>query len=553
MNGTKPVVSKWLWIAVVVVILIGGAFAAWYYLIGPGKTKTATTTPTTNFTSTSDSTKNKPIVDAGVTWITPLKIDDLGLFDNTKLDGNFVPDETKYYQIANLTSGGQLILAVLTPNSPSGPLRQRFSKDAAGKYTYIKKASDDLTPYLNNVSVEAMFKSGVAFDAVTSYGQLTAPETLLTTKNYKFSSDFVYSTFLSELKNPKKVDDSVYGPIFATTNLPNGVTAFSSKALYLEHGDSTITGYIITDNPFNAKSGVPVFSLNNDTPNKATYTAVTGAGCGRPTPAPILVDTTNIKSRLVSYGKTSAGDTIYTVQSATDPIVTAAYDIYTSVEPKKDHLTIAQYFAKTPLVVWQDSLGDWEVYVIIDYTFDGGCGKPVVYLYPTKTTDVSVQVGADITKSEPIYNNGWQAIAEPSGKLTVNGKTYPYLFWEGKGDGPYPTIDFGSVVKKADLKSTLLKQLSELGLNNQERADFMAFWWPKMPSTPYVRLSWLGTQNMNRLAPLAISPKPDTLIRIFLDFQGLSQPIQLLPQHLSSPTRQGFTAVEWGGLLRNMK
>ncbi len=71
-----------------------------------------------------------------------------------------------------------------------------------------------------------------------------------------------------------------------------------------------------------------------------------------------------------------------------------------------------------------------------------------------------------------------------------------------------------------------------------------------MPNKPYVRLSWLDTNQMNELAPLTITPKPQTLIRTFLDFDGLDKPITIRPQKFIMSKRNGFTIVEWGGLLR---
>jgi len=89
-----------------------------------------------------------------------------------------------------------------------------------------------------------------------------------------------------------------------------------------------------------------------------------------------------------------------------------------------------------------------------------------------------------------------------------------------------------------------------MGLNEKEMADFLEFWLPKMPNTPYVRLTWFGNKLMDRLAPIFVMPKPETIIRVFLDFEGLGSKINLPPQKLSSPARKGFTVVEWGGLLR---
>ena len=109
--------------------------------------------------------------------------------------------------------------------------------------------------------------------------------------------------------------------------------------------------------------------------------------------------------------------------------------------------------------------------------------------------------------------------------------------------------NYGFVVAQKDLISVLNSQLRDLGLNAKESADFMEFWTDKLPTTPYVRLTWLGPAQMNQLAPLSVSPKPDTSIRIFLDFAGLDKPIKLIPQKLSAQPRRGFTLVEWGGLL----
>lgn len=58
-NNPKPPMNKWLWITLITVVIIGGAFAAWYFLMGPGKaveSSTATTTTTPATTTTTDTT-----------------------------------------------------------------------------------------------------------------------------------------------------------------------------------------------------------------------------------------------------------------------------------------------------------------------------------------------------------------------------------------------------------------------------------------------------------------------------------------------------------------
>ena len=47
--------------------------------------------------------------------------------------------------------------------------------------------------------------------------------------------------------------------------------------------------------------------------------------------------------------------------------------------------------------------------------------------------------------------------------------------------------------------------------------------------------------------PLEITPMPDTVIRVLMTFKGLEKPIDVKEQMINTPTRNGFTVVEWGG------
>ncbi len=55
---------------------------------------------------------------------------------------------------------------------------------------------------------------------------------------------------------------------------------------------------------------------------------------------------------------------------------------------------------------------------------------------------------------------------------------------------------------------------------------------------------------MDELAPLTITPKPDTIIRLLMDFKPLQKPISVEGYNIKTPERKGFTVVEWGGVLR---
>ncbi len=180
-------------------------------------------------------------------------------------------------------------------------------------------------------------------------------------------------------------------------------------------------------------------------------------------------------------------------------------------------------------------------------------GKPVIYLYPTKTQLVSVNVKptSGISYTEPeISATGWQVTANPDGTLIdVAGKVWPYLFWEGYASN-FVTPKEGFVVAGNEVSRFFDVKLATLGLNAKEIADFKEFWIPKMADKPYYFITFIPQTVFDKYAPLTVNPAPQTVIRVFFDYKGLDAPIvvpaQILPK---TPERTGFTVVEWGGRL----
>lgn len=255
----------------------------------------------------------------------------------------------------------------------------------------------------------------------------------------------------------------------------------------------------------------------------------------------------------VSIGKSPDGQTIYGFKNSDATLLTKAYEEYvdfyrdvteTEVVSKED------FIKNHGIIAYKSKQGEWLIYTTDRFSPAYGCAKPVVYLYPSKTTDVTVKVGADVKISDPWYDpqNGWTATAQPTGQLTVNSQKFDSLFWEGPGFGEYPAINSGVIVKRSEATKTIKKQLAQQGLNAKESQDFMDYWQDKIPRKPYVRLTWLTNKQLNQLAPLYISPKPDTLHRVFLDMAGYDKPIKIAPQKLETVQRKGFTVTEWGGL-----
>ena len=67
-----------------------------------------------------------------------------------------------------------------------------------------------------------------------------------------------------------------------------------------------------------------------------------------------------------------------------------------------------------------------------------------------------------------------------------------------------------------------------------------------MEGNPYNLISF-QTEAYTDAARLTIDPAPDTLIRVFMAWKGLEEPVEVAPQGLAAPERTGFTVVEWGG------
>ena len=135
-----------------------------------------------------------------------------------------------------------------------------------------------------------------------------------------------------------------------------------------------------------------------------------------------------------------------------------------------------------------------------------------------------------------------------------NGNIYDYktkrnyyaLYWEGKGNDNV-SFDEGFVVKGEDTTKFLEEKLEILGLNEKEINEFIIYWLPQMENNKYNIIRFKTKEEIENYMPLEISKKPDTLIRVYMDFKPLNKKISVKMQKLEKVNRKGFTIVEWGG------
>lgn len=486
---------------------------------------------------------------ADITWITPEKVGNLGVFNDDQYKDYTL--QNIYYKVANTKDGGEVYL-VQASMGPGGYYNYRFKK-LNGKFSFLKNNSDELYPDPGYLA------SSVSVDTTTNFPGLIGPKSLALKNGVSFTNGYA-NTIFGEIKNTEKIENTTYGDFYAEKNTNNGkFKTIVNRNFYLKLADSSTYRYSLDLRFFDKENYQPNVKIGG-VQNTTKYNDFIVPGCGS-FDSTIISDPTANMSNLSEIGTTGNGQKVYGISNVNSDLAKEIYTIYSELKAgdmvntsdnSLKNLTIDQYFSLSPKAIFitPDGLGQYLVFVRYEFKGIGGCAKPVIYLYPTKETAVKVKVGADVNVSIPEYKSGWDVLANPNGLITLGKKVYDSLFWEGQGIGTYPEIDYGFVVKQADLIPTINDHLTKLGLNEKEKSDFLDYWIPKLPKDPYVRLSWLTTGQMNRLAPLTIDPRPDTMIRVFLDYEGLAKPIELKTQNLTAVPRKGFTVVEWGGVLR---
>ena len=155
--------------------------------------------------------------------------------------------------------------------------------------------------------------------------------------------------------------------------------------------------------------------------------------------------------------------------------------------------------------------------------------KPIIYLYPTDETEVSVKLLKDenITCSYPKYQNNWNVLAKPNGDLkdlTTNKYLYS-LYYESKNEENFKIEDDGFIIKGKDSAKFLEEKLSILGLTERESEEFIVYWLPKLESNKYNYIRFATLEEINKNMPLEINPNPDTIIRVLMTFKGLETTI----------------------------
>ena len=104
----------------------------------------------------------------------------------------------------------------------------------------------------------------------------------------------------------------------------------------------------------------------------------------------------------------------------------------------------------------------------------------------------------------------------------------------------------GFCVKGSDTAEFLADILPRLGLSFREANEFIIYWLPVLEANPYNLISF-PVEEYSEAVKLTVEPEPDTVIRVYMVYKPLEEPVEIAPQEIVTPAREGFTVVEWGG------
>jgi hypothetical protein len=493
-----------------------------------------------------------------------------GYYSNTYTDGDGSSYSAQHeYYIVGQSDDGTKAYITTAPATIDGSLVV-FLTEKNGKYTIYNQHSGEGVFYATEDGKPAAYQGPKLNSNTTTIDYSTVISEIENKKEVTFNGQKLTTAggFSGGLDFQKEAEPPLYdgksGSLFLA-DIPEGKlyerTSNSDPSYkisnYLVVYRNNTTASFVVDGEL-SKAEIDPITWSDGSRNSDDYASV-GRGCGLSGANEIAIGVT--REQLVVLGKSDGGQEVYGFKEPSTLLVGKHYEEYNQgnnpdysfYSAEDSNLSLDAFVSRRPIYLIEDGNGRWLVFSNLRYVPQGGCAKPVVYLYPELPMSVDVSVDADVTISDPLYEkDGWQnVLAMPGGLLQYRGKNYDSLFWEGYSDGVYPEVKSGTVVKRSEIVSTWRKHLKQFNLNDREINDFVEFWETRIPNKPYARISWLGTESMQRLAPLYVSGGVDTMIRVFMDMEGLDT-YQIIPeQNLVGVNREGFTVVEWGGLVND--
>ena len=512
---------------------------------------------------------------------TPVKLTNPNLINETNISaaiksgdffGNLCAKNSNYdyYMVGKVISGIytglDVVFAVDNGSCDISSFGEAAPGTRANPVVYIKK---DATNYITT-----SFGDNKPLQNITYFDQSKLFNVKMTFVGNETINDYLVTFTFKDLIYSSPTFADFYGMV-DTSTLGQSYTAKDGTLLYISK-DPNLYGSMLFKNVlgfYSRSYGAPLFandakydsivwSSPKSEKNTDQYTGHVGCGLTQKYVDPGLnqslihavgTSTTDNSAKFYEY-----------IDPSQDPLVKKIYnEDYIAQGINKQNLTtaddatpftLAQIAAMHPVFYWTDPFGFVQTYLNTSFIFVGGCAKPAVYLYPQKTTSLTVNIKIDglLAHALPEYDfaKGWNVTANPNGDITTSDdKKYDYLFWDGQFNTVIDQSKQGFVIKVNEVDSFLNSTLDQYGFNSKEKSQFVEYWSPilKNGKQKYLYLNFLDERFMDKFASLSFSQKPDSYKRIFMIYKGLDTPLAVTAPVVHPFTRSGFFVFEWGG------
>ncbi|MBI2616726.1 hypothetical protein HYW55_01170 [Candidatus Gottesmanbacteria bacterium] len=164
-----------------------------------------------------------------------------------------------------------------------------------------------------------------------------------------------------------------------------------------------------------------------------------------------------------------------------------------------------------------------------------------LYFYPLQKRELSVTL-PDATS--------YTLNVSPDGIFTHQGKTYSSLSYELRGISlSFQPEGQKRLLDGANVELELRNIAEELSFTQKEREDFVAYWAKELPRSPYFEVTLLSQDDAQSVAPWSVLPVPTSSIRYIFAFRPLVDKKVIANDTFTPLPREGFTAVDIGGII----
>lgn len=181
--------------------------------------------------------------------------------------------------------------------------------------------------------------------------------------------------------------------------------------------------------------------------------------------------------------------------------------------------------------------------------------KPVIYLYSENKEapfSLKIKTDADLQFTYPSYKDAWKGTTSPDGTIQINGKNYPYLFWDAQLSFESLDIDWSNAyqIQGASALQYLENQLDKIGFNAKEKTDFITYWAPRIKQLKYVEILFIQNTSVDPIAGLETVPhfNQNRIYLVFRAVKELKKQTPMIRNPLVPIDRSGSYLVEWGGI-----